>query len=137
MLWSKFLVQDRNTIIRYGVTDGSGGIDTLDGGIGTDLISFGFTTDAITLDLSNTSSQATGNQGSLIVSNIEDIYGGYGNDTLTGNSSSNTIKGGFGSDTLFNLNFYTCFFICSICRNCCNYYHFSFSAFFFIILLNL
>ena len=37
----------------------------------------------------------------MIVSNIEDIYGGYGNDTLTGNSSNNTIKGGFGSDTLY------------------------------------
>lgn len=35
----------------------------------------------------------------------------------------------FGSDTLFNLNFYTCFFICSICRNCSNYYCFSLSCF--------
>ncbi|PLY07443.1 MAG: hypothetical protein C0625_04505 [Arcobacter sp.] len=90
-----------DTLVGFGVTDGSGGEDTIDGGTGTDLISFGFTTESISLDLSNTSSQPTGTQGSMVVSNVENIYGGYGNDTLKGNDEDNTIKGSFGSDTLF------------------------------------
>ncbi|XPV69995.1 MAG: hypothetical protein ACNI25_05315 [Halarcobacter sp.] len=82
-----------------------GGDDTINGGVGSDLISFGFTTNDITLDLSNTSSQVTG-VGNLIVTNVENIDGGFGDDTLIGDNKEigdnkdNILRGGFGADTL-------------------------------------
>ena len=76
-----------------------GGNDTLDGGTGNDLVSFGFTSSNISLDLSNSNAQTSG-VGELVVTNVENITGGLGNDILTGDDENNSLNGGFGADTL-------------------------------------
>ena len=49
------------------------------------------------LVLAGTSGTATGTAGLL---NVEDVIGGSGDDTLTGNDQSNTLTGGKGADTI-------------------------------------
>ncbi|MGB5793440.1 beta strand repeat-containing protein, partial [Poseidonibacter sp.] len=91
-----FAQEGNDTLIGYG------GNDTLDGGDGKDLVSFGFTTNDISLDLSKGNSTQTSGVGTLVVTNVEDVIGGFGNDTLTGTDEANTLSGGFGNDTLIS-----------------------------------
>ena len=79
---------------------GNGGDDYIDGGAGLgDFVSFNYNSTGVTVDLSKTVSQVTGD-GNLIIKNIENLEGGSGADNLYGNSDNNTIKGGAGADTL-------------------------------------
>jgi Ca2+-binding RTX toxin-like protein len=82
------------------VLSGGSGNDTLDGGSGTDTVDFSYVAAAsVTADL--TAGTASGTDiGSDTLSNIENVTGGSGNDTLTGNSGNNTLDGGAGNDTL-------------------------------------
>ncbi|MBM3881910.1 MAG: LEPR-XLL domain-containing protein, partial [Verrucomicrobia bacterium] len=69
----------------------------------TDLIDFSGTTVNVTLDLSSVVSQAVTAGLSMTFSDgagIEDLYGGAGDDTLTGNTRDNVIWGQEGDDAL-------------------------------------
>lgn len=82
--------------------DGGAGNDTLDGGAGIDTLnmtSFFGDTRSKTVNLSITTRQFTGD-GFDIVTNFENVTGGFGNDRLTGDSGKNVLSGGEGSDTL-------------------------------------
>ncbi len=76
------------------ITDAAGG--------GTDTLDFTGSSSAITVDLSDSISQAVNANLNLVLgtSQIEDITGGTGNDTLTGNTLNNVINGGSGDDNL-------------------------------------
>jgi Ca2+-binding RTX toxin-like protein len=81
------------------------GIDTINDNSApvTDIIDFrSTTTKAITLNLGLTTTQtvATGVQLIMPVANIASVYGGTGNDNLTGNNLVNYLMGGIGNDTL-------------------------------------
>ncbi len=86
---------------------GGGGNDTLDGGAGSDSLIGGAGSDtaqylsgsAITVDLSLTTSQNTG-EGRDVLSGIENVTSGAGNDRLTGDGNANILNGGAGNDTL-------------------------------------
>jgi len=80
--------------------NGGAGNDTLNGGAGTDWVSFQGESRAARVDLAITGPQATGH-GLDVILNIENIHGGAGNDTLSGNAQANVIRGGFGADSLF------------------------------------
>ncbi|MFL5824115.1 MAG: beta strand repeat-containing protein [Solirubrobacteraceae bacterium] len=97
------------------VIDGGDGNDTLDGGLGTDDLTGGSGNDTVsyashgtdvTATLDGTANDgSTGQNGSadendLIRSDVENLTGGSGNDTLTGNSGPNHLDGGPGDDTL-------------------------------------
>jgi len=75
------------------------GNDVYDGGAGTDTYTLaGTSADAtVNLLLGVASSAQTGND---TLANIENVTGGSGNDTLTGNALNNVIVGGAGNDTL-------------------------------------
>ncbi len=85
----------------------SGGLgnDTLDGGNGTDTVSYAYLTDAVksvtvTLDeAGNGIAMVTGGETDTLTG-IENLTGGAGNDTLTGNSANNVLNGALGADTL-------------------------------------
>ena len=79
---------------------GGAGDDTLIGGDGIDTASYVGTAGAVTVSLAIAGSQATGGAGSDTLLNIENLTGGSGNDTLTGNAVINIIDGGAGNDTL-------------------------------------
>jgi hypothetical protein len=87
---------------------GGGGNDTLDGGPGADDMAGGSGRDAVSYaqstgvvvsldDLANDG--APGEQDNA-QTDIEDIFGGPGNDDLRGNAGANTIDGGAGDDRL-------------------------------------
>jgi Ca2+-binding RTX toxin-like protein len=70
---------------------------------GFDNIDFSASAIGISLNLSALSTQTI--SANLLLTNIglqsiERVYGGSGNDTITGNASENTLRGGIGSDVL-------------------------------------
>jgi Ca2+-binding RTX toxin-like protein len=75
------------------------GNDFINGGTGTDTLLFYSIQAPVTVDLSkgNAFSIETGHD-KLI--SIENVIGGDGNDTITGNSKANEIMGGLGDDTI-------------------------------------
>ncbi len=88
-----------NTIIGGAGDDtikGSGGGDDLQGGTGTrDTLDYSDIDVALTVNLA-TNVSSLGDT----ISGFENIFGGDGNDTLTGTSGANQINGGFGNDVL-------------------------------------
>ena len=85
---------------------GGNGNDTLNGGLGNDRLVGGngidtaeFSSKANRINLGSTSRQTTGD-GKDILTGIENVNGGAGNDIITGNRSANTLNGGNGNDTL-------------------------------------
>ena len=96
--------------------DGGAGDDTLLGGSGSDIIDGGVGNDTLSYDSASSSSSVTVNLStgvanvtvlsqSLVdtISNIENLIGSFGDDTLIGNNLDNTIDGGrgfFSDDTL-------------------------------------
>ncbi|MGH1575749.1 beta strand repeat-containing protein [Planktotalea sp.] len=83
-----------NDTLRAGLGD-----DTIDGGAGIDLLTYEGSSADITVDLSNSAAQATG-EGLLTVTGVENVYGGDGNDSLTGDAGNNVLFGDDGNDTL-------------------------------------
>ena len=80
--------------------DGGAGNDIIDGGTGIDTLTYANANAGIIVDLSKTSSQATGGSGNDTILNIENLIGSNYNDTLTGSKLANIIYGGAGNDTI-------------------------------------
>ncbi|MDP2989064.1 MAG: calcium-binding protein, partial [Kiritimatiellota bacterium] len=82
-------------------TDSPLGRDVVNGGTGTDTLDFSASLSSITVNLATTASDQTVN-GNLILrlSNVENVFGGDGDDILTGNGSANVLLGGNGNDIL-------------------------------------
>ncbi|MBU6371667.1 MAG: cadherin-like domain-containing protein [Alphaproteobacteria bacterium] len=85
-----------NDTILASVNDGN---DSYTGGAGTDTYSLVNTTaDAIVNLASGTASSAQ--TGTDTLNTIENVTGGSGNDTITGDGNANVLNGGAGNDTL-------------------------------------
>ena len=67
----------------------------IDGGAGTNTLDYSLRTDVITVDLAALTATATAGIG-----NVQNVIGGSGNDTLTGDAQINRLEGSAGSDTL-------------------------------------
>ena len=78
---------------------GGAGDDTFLGGAGSDRVNYSAASSGVTVDLSVSTAQNTGQGNDTFVS-IEEITGSAHADTLTGNNSANDISGGAGDDTL-------------------------------------
>ena len=85
------------------ILKGSLGTDTLDGGVGSDWADYRGTSLAVTVNLATTTAQNTGGWGTDTLVNIENVFGGLGNDSLMGNALGNTIRGGLGNDFMDGL----------------------------------
>ena len=77
--------------------EGRGGDDDLDGGAGTDTVDFSSSTRRVRVNL--VQQRATGAGTDALVA-FEDVRGGRGADTLTGDGVANRIDGGPGNDVL-------------------------------------
>jgi Ca2+-binding RTX toxin-like protein len=82
------------------VINGGAGNDVIDGGAGTDTVTYAGETGNLVVSLAVTTAQANGAAGSDQLTNVENLIGGDGNDTLTGNGVANRLTGGAGNDTL-------------------------------------
>jgi Ca2+-binding RTX toxin-like protein len=78
---------------------GGAGADTLIGGAGTDTASYTTSTLAVIASLANAANN-TGDAAGDTYSGVENLTGGAGNDTLTGDAGANALDGGNGNDIL-------------------------------------
>lgn len=76
------------------------GADVFYGGAGTDLVSYASRTNAVTVTIENSANDGESGELDNVRSDVENITGGAGDDTITGSSSANVIDGGAGDDTL-------------------------------------
>jgi Ca2+-binding RTX toxin-like protein len=81
------------------VLQGHGGNDTYSGGAGSDTVDYSDETAGVTASLDGVANDG----GDTIGTDVENLTGGSGADTLTGNSGPNVLKGGPGADTLTGL----------------------------------
>jgi Ca2+-binding RTX toxin-like protein len=77
-------------------SDGATLSGTINGGGGGDWLDYSAYTSALTVNLATGAATGVANG----VTNIQNVIGGAGNDTLTGNSLGNVLVGGGGSNTL-------------------------------------
>lgn len=83
---------------------GSGqGNDALDGGAGNDWVVYTSATQPITVNLGAGIAFGDPAIGSDTLANIENVIGGKGSDSITGNGEDNVLMGGEGGDTLTGL----------------------------------
>ena len=83
------------------IIHGLGGADVIDGAAGTDTVSYDERSAPVNVSLdgvANDGDPAVAEADNVI--NTENIIGGNGNDTLTGNSAGNIIRGLGGNDTI-------------------------------------
>ena len=82
--------------------DGRGGADRLSGQAGVDAASYADRTASVAVDLANVTLGTEGQVGErdTVASDVENVTGGSGNDTLTGNDTANHLDGGAGNDTI-------------------------------------
>lgn len=80
-----------------------GGTDTIDGGAGIDTLDYsGLSSYRLTLNLqTGTQSDNYSTPSNDTITGIENVIGGSGNDTITGNNDANLLKGGSGNDVLY------------------------------------
>jgi Ca2+-binding RTX toxin-like protein len=74
---------------------------------GTDTVDFSAFSTAVTASLNTTSGQSVDAYLTLTLSStstFENLFGGSGNDTLTGNALDNHLKGNDGDDTIYGLD---------------------------------
>lgn len=85
---------------------GQQGRDRIDGGQGSDYASYSDKTKAVTVTLNGSHwvNVKVGGKVEDTIKNIEDIWGGRGNDRLTGDRQNNTLVGEGGSNTLIGGN---------------------------------
>ncbi|HSV14370.1 MAG TPA: calcium-binding protein [Tepidisphaeraceae bacterium] len=89
--------------ISGGFYAGGDGRDLLSGGTGNDYANYSTRTDNLVLRLDGTarSGQAGSVENDTIMTDVENLLGGTGNDVLVGNALANYISGGNGNDTIF------------------------------------
>jgi hypothetical protein len=86
-------------IFKFGV---NGKVAALNGGGGGDWLDYSSlpATNPVAVNLAAGSATDVGGGAAGAVSNIQDVWGGAGNDTLIGNAQGNVLVGGAGNDTI-------------------------------------
>jgi hypothetical protein len=89
---------------------GDGGDDTLDGAGGSDVMSGGFGVDTVTyknrvanpvtVTLDGLANDGESGEADTVMSDVENVVGGGGPDTLSGDAGANTLSGGPGNDAI-------------------------------------
>src|SRR4051794_6941099 len=86
--------------------DGGPGGDDVNGGAGTDDIDYSARTGGLNISLDNVGNDGAGCpspatcEGDNVHADVEEVFGGAGNDTLTGSNAINRLDGNGGDDSL-------------------------------------
>jgi Ca2+-binding RTX toxin-like protein len=75
--------------------------DTLNGGPGVDTVSYHVSHFNVTADIDGVADDGIVGENDNVLTNVENLFGTDGSDTLTGSAVENTIVGRDGNDTLF------------------------------------
>jgi Ca2+-binding RTX toxin-like protein len=89
--------------------DGQSGADSLSGGAGRDRVLYASRTLPATVDIDGawddgTTEDVSGTRRDNVMTDVESIVGGAGDDTLTGSAADNALDGGKGADTFAGLD---------------------------------
>jgi Ca2+-binding RTX toxin-like protein/Mg-chelatase subunit ChlD len=87
-----------NDFVQYNGDDNNNDL-VIDGGDGSDTVTFTNETDDLTINLKDNQNETIGDD-SVELRNIENIYGGQGDDTITGDDQNNILYGDGGNDTI-------------------------------------
>ncbi len=79
---------------------GGTGNDVIDGGTGIDTASYTASSSAVNVNLA-TGTGSGGDAAGDTLTDVENLIGSSGNDTLTGNTAANVLSGGLGTDQIF------------------------------------
>lgn len=82
------------------VLDGAGAGDVFVGGGGTDLADYSSREDPVVVDIGGGTNDGETGEGDDVRGDVENVRGGAGNDTLTGDDGANLLRGGAGTDVL-------------------------------------
>jgi Ca2+-binding RTX toxin-like protein len=85
--------------------DGRNGADVLSGLGGIDIATYATRTSGVTVSIDGNANDGNSADGSAdnVKTDVENLVGGSGADTLTGSASNNRLTGGLGADSLFGL----------------------------------
>ena len=76
------------------------GSDELHGGSGLDRVEYTGRVDPVIVTIDDVANDGAAGEGDNVFTDVEDLRGGHGNDTLTGSSIGNRIDGCYGSDNV-------------------------------------
>jgi Ca2+-binding RTX toxin-like protein len=80
--------------------DGGAGGDTLKGGDGNDTADYSTRTKNLTIGIGTLSDDGEAGEHDNVATDIETIFAGSGNDSITGGGAANLLVGGSGNDTI-------------------------------------
>ena len=83
-----------------GAIPGPDGADVFVGGDGVDTVDYGGRTGGVTVSLDGRANDGEAGEGDQVSADIENVFGGSGDDFITGSDADNQLVGGAGSDTL-------------------------------------
>jgi uncharacterized delta-60 repeat protein len=83
--------------------DGRGGADLFRGGAGTDTVDYTLRRNPVTVGIGTAADDGERGEGDNVFSDVENIWGGRGNDTLRGSSANNRLAGGAGDDLVVGM----------------------------------
>ena len=78
----------------------SNGGDTFNGGAGTDTVTYTGRTNLVTVVIDAVATDGETGETDKVMTDVENVTGGDGNDTITGSTAANVLDGGDGNDTL-------------------------------------
>ncbi|MEO8700935.1 MAG: calcium-binding protein [Kofleriaceae bacterium] len=79
------------------------GNDTINGGAGDDTVDYSGRTNDLTVTLAPGTPSGESGEADVLAIDLENVLGGDGDDSITGNASDNQLEGGVGVDSLFGL----------------------------------
>lgn len=79
---------------------GGGGADIVSGGEGVDAVSYEYMQVGVTVSLDGVANDGAQSERDNVRADVENVYGGAGDDVLTGSASKNRIRGGGGNDII-------------------------------------
>lgn len=82
------------------IMEGGLGADSLQGGPGSDSVYYAARVGSVVADLDGVADDGEAGENDLVGSDIENLWSGAGNDTLTGSDGPNWLYGGAGNDVL-------------------------------------
>ncbi|AKU98158.1 Alkaline phosphatase [Labilithrix luteola] len=85
-------------------TTASDGDDRISGGTGVDTVDYSSRTVAVTATLDGATASGISGEADILATDVENLWGGSGDDTLTGNASANELVGNAGDDQLIALD---------------------------------
>lgn len=79
---------------------GEAGADTLNGGVGADTVDYSAASVPLTISIDGQANDGARGERDAVATDVENVVGGSGNDSITGSTAANDLDGGTGNDSI-------------------------------------